>query len=51
MAALRDREWKITRRYMRDDFSITTAGWVDAPLGPGAWLESLTGWYEVDEFD
>jgi hypothetical protein len=28
VAALRDREWKITRRYMRDDFSITTAGWV-----------------------
>jgi ketosteroid isomerase-like protein len=36
---------------MRDDFSITTAGWIDAPLGADAWLESLAGRYQLDEFD
>ena len=49
--ALRDRDWGIARGYMRDDFSITTAGWIDAPLGADAWLESLAGRYQLDEFD
>lgn len=49
--ALRDRDWATARGYMRDDFSITTAGWIDAPLGADAWLESLAARYQLDEFD
>ncbi len=49
--ALRDNEWEIARRYMRDDFTITTAGWIDAPVGADTWLESLAGRYQLDEFD
>ena len=49
--ALRDRDWELARSYMRDDFSITTAGWIDAPLGADAWLESVAGRYQLDEFD
>ncbi|MBA3687756.1 MAG: nuclear transport factor 2 family protein [Chloroflexi bacterium] len=36
---------------MRDDFSITTAGWIDAPLGADAWLESLAGRYRLEHVD
>jgi ketosteroid isomerase-like protein len=49
--ALRDRDWAAARGFMRDDFSITTAGWIDAPLGADAWLESLAGRYQLDAFD
>jgi ketosteroid isomerase-like protein len=49
--ALRDRDWVGARSFMRDDFSITTAGWIDAPLGADAWLESLAGRYQLDFFD
>lgn len=49
--ALRDRDWPAARRHMRDDFSITTAGWHDAPIGGDAWLESLAGRYRLDAFD
>lgn len=49
--ALRDREWDTARRYMRDDFSITTAGWIDAPIGRDVWLEGLAGQYRLDSFD
>jgi ketosteroid isomerase-like protein len=49
--ALRDRNWPAARRFMREDFSITTAGWVDAPLGADAWLESLAGSFRLDHFD
>jgi len=36
---------------MRDDFLITTAGWIDAPIGRDAWLETLAGRYSLDQFD
>jgi hypothetical protein len=36
---------------MRDDFSITTAGWIDAPLGADDWLASLAGRYRLDDFE
>ena len=49
--ALRDRDWPAARRFMRADFSITTAGWIDAPIGADAWLESIAGRYRLDEFD
>ena len=48
---LRDRDWELARRYMRHDFSITTAGWIDAPLEADAWLDSLAGRYRLDDFD
>ena len=47
--ALRDRDWAVARGYMRDDFSITTAGWIDAPLGADAWLASLAARYQLDD--
>jgi len=49
--ALRDRDWPAARRFMRDDFSITTAGWIDAPIGADAWLESIAGRYRLERFD
>lgn len=49
--ALRDRDWDAARQFMRDDFSITTAGWLDAPVGRDAWLESVAGRYQIDAFD
>jgi hypothetical protein len=36
---------------MRDDFSITTAGWIDAPIGADEWLASLDGRYRLDHFE
>jgi RimJ/RimL family protein N-acetyltransferase len=49
--ALRDRDWPAARAFMRDDFLITTAGWIDAPIGPDAWLETLAGRYTLQAFD
>ncbi len=49
--ALRDRDWPAARAFMRDDFLITTAGWIDAPIGAEAWLESLAGRYTLESFD
>ena len=49
--ALQDRDWAKARAFMRDDFSITTAGWIDAPLGADAWLASLAGRYRLDFFE
>ena len=49
--ALRDRDWAAARAFMRDDFLITTAGWIDAPIGPDAWLETLAGRYTLETFD
>jgi RimJ/RimL family protein N-acetyltransferase/ketosteroid isomerase-like protein len=49
--ALRDRDWTAARAFMRDDFLITTAGWIDAPIGPDAWLETLAGRYTLRRFD
>lgn len=49
--AVRDRDWSAARALMRDDFLITTAGWIDAPIGPDAWLESLAGRYALETFD
>lgn len=49
--ALRDRDWPAARAIMRDDFLITTAGWVDAPVGPDGWLEHLSGRYTLERFE
>jgi hypothetical protein len=49
--ALQARDWVKARTFMRDDFSITTAGWIDAPLGADDWLASLAGRYRLDDFE
>lgn len=49
--ALRDQDWERARGFMLDEFSITTAGWIDAPIGAEAWLQSLAGRYRLDHFD
>ena len=36
---------------LRDDFLITTAGWLAEPAGKRAWLEALSGQMTLDEFD
>jgi ketosteroid isomerase-like protein len=36
---------------LRDDFLITTAGWLPEPVGKEAWLEALTGRMTLERFD
>jgi len=36
---------------LRDDFLITTAGWLAEPVGKRAWLEALTGRMTLEHFD
>jgi ketosteroid isomerase-like protein len=36
---------------LRDDFLITTAGWLAEPVGKEAWLEALTGQMTLERFD
>jgi ketosteroid isomerase-like protein len=36
---------------LRDDFLITTAGWLAEPVGKDAWLEALSGRMTLDDFD
>jgi ketosteroid isomerase-like protein len=36
---------------LRDDFLITTAGWLSEPTGKQAWLEALTAHMTLERFD
>jgi len=36
---------------LRDDFLITTAGWIAEPVGKNVWLDSLTEQMTLDSFD
>ena len=36
---------------LRDDFLMTTAGWIAEPVGKNAWLDSLTEQITLDSFD
>lgn len=36
---------------LRDDFLITTAGWIAEPVGKEAWLDSVTKRMALDSFD
>lgn len=36
---------------LRDDFLITTAGWLPEPVGKSTWLESASGRMTLDHFD
>lgn len=49
--ALRVQDWDLARGFMREDFSITTAGWLDGPVDGAEWLLHLAGRYRLDAFD
>jgi ketosteroid isomerase-like protein len=36
---------------LRDDFLITTAGWLPEPVGKEAWLQALAGRMTLERFD
>jgi ketosteroid isomerase-like protein len=36
---------------LRDDFLITTAGWIAEPVGKKAWFDALTGRMTLHSFD
>jgi ketosteroid isomerase-like protein len=36
---------------LRDDFVITTAGWLPEPVGKAAWLEGLSGHMTLERYD
>lgn len=50
LEALRARDWDLARQFMREDFSITTAGWMDGPVDGSEWLIHLAGRYRLDSF-
>jgi ketosteroid isomerase-like protein len=37
--------------FLRDDFLITTAGWMAKPVGKREWLDALAGPMTLEEFD
>jgi ketosteroid isomerase-like protein len=37
--------------FLRDDFLITTAGWIGEPVGKQEWLDSLAGRMTLRSFD
>jgi ketosteroid isomerase-like protein len=49
--ALRRGDMSGLAELLRDDFLITTAGWLPEPVGKEAWLEGLTAHMTVDRFD
>jgi ketosteroid isomerase-like protein len=49
-AAQVDRDADRIRSFMTDDFSITTAGWLDAPADRETWLEHLFERFRLDWF-
>ena len=49
--ALRSGDMSASAGLLREDFAITTAGWLPEPVGKQAWLESLTGRMTLEEFD
>ena len=51
LAALRRGDFPATAEVLRDDFLITTAGWLAEPAGKRAWLEAVSGQMTLDEFD
>jgi Domain of unknown function (DUF4440) len=49
--ALRVQDWDAARGFMGEDFSITTAGWLDGPVPGADWLIHLAGRYRLESFD
>jgi ketosteroid isomerase-like protein len=48
--ALVDGDLERARACMTDDFSITTAGWLDAPADGTAWFEHALGRFQLESF-
>ena len=48
---LRRGDLAATADLLRDDFLITTAGWLSEPVGKDAWLEAASGRMTLDRFD
>jgi ketosteroid isomerase-like protein len=51
LCALQRGDASASANLLRDDFLITTAGWLPEPVGKRAWLEGLGGRMTLDEFD
>ena len=49
--ALRRGDPVATAALLRDDFLITTAGWLPEPVGKDRWLEAASGRMTLDRFD
>jgi ketosteroid isomerase-like protein len=49
--ALQRGDMPASAELLRDDFLITTAGWLAEPVGKSAWLEALTGRMTLDHYD
>ena len=51
LAALQRGDSTAASALLRDDFLITTAGWIAEPVGKDAWLASLASRVTLDSFD
>jgi ketosteroid isomerase-like protein len=51
LEALQRGDMSASADLLRDDFLITTAGWLPEPVGKRAWLEALTGHMTLERFD
>jgi ketosteroid isomerase-like protein len=51
LEALQRGDVSATADMLRDDFLITTAGWLPEPVGKTTWLESASGRMTLDRFD
>jgi ketosteroid isomerase-like protein len=50
LAALRRADFGGTAELLRDDFLITTAGWLPEPVDKSTWLAELSGSMTLDSF-
>jgi len=51
LSALSRSDTSAAAALLRDDFLITTAGWIAEPVGKNAWLDSLTEQMTLESFD
>lgn len=51
LEALRSGDPAAIAEFLREDFLITTAGWLPEPAGKRAWLDALHGRMTVERFD
>ena len=51
LAALSRGDMSAAAALLREDFLITTAGWIAEPVGKQAWLDSLQKHITLDSFD
>ena len=51
LQAIRLGDVSASESLLRDDFLITTAGWLPEPVGKQAWLEGLTTHMTLEDFD